>query len=298
MANILQIIADNPDELLNAGAYGAGAVIRVQSSATEAGAFADLIGTGSTPTIPLVTGTGSYPGYDPNGTSTTWYRTRFENSGATRTSDWSAAFQVGVGGYVTSELLKLRANIPDTVDDTLLEQICDEVNDWIDTFVGRSLRPFTYSNALFDGWLYPRGNVTDWGRALMVPRGIRSITNLEVATTTGGTFTSITADAFLRPLDLDAARPATKIVLSDHPTGPYFSFPGGYANIRLNGVGGPATIPNDVRAVAIAIAVRAWNGRQSGHTDIVGNDQLTGNPVVSRWVATEDKQTLMRYQPL
>jgi hypothetical protein len=292
MANILQIPVDNPDELLNAGAYGAGAVIRVQSATTEAGVFADVSGTGSTPTISIVSGTGSYAGYDPSGTSTTWYRTRYENVGATRTSDWSVAFQVESASYVTSELLKLRANIPDTVDDTLLEQICGEVNAWIETFTGRILRPFTYTNQLFDGWGYPYGDVTDYGRGLMVPNGIRSITTLEVANSTGGSFVNVTADTFMR-----GGTPATRIVLSNMPTAGLYSFPGGYANIRLTGAGGPASVPEDVRGVGIAIAVRAWNGRQSGHTDIVGNDQLTGNPVVSRWVASEDKQTLMRYQP-
>jgi hypothetical protein len=304
MANVLDITADNPDELLSAGVYGAGAVIRVQSSATEAGVYADLSGTGSTPTIALVSGTGSYAAYDPAGAATTWYRTRFENVGATRISvdwtdlDWAAQpghapFQVDAGGgYVTSELLKLRANIGDVVDDTLIEQVCAEVNAWIETFTGRILRPFTYTNQLFDGWGYPYGDVTDYGRGLMVPNGIRSITSLEVANATGGSFVDITADAFMR-----SGTPATRIVLSNVPTLGVYTFLGGYANIRLTGAGGPASVPEDVRGVAVAIAVRAWNGRQSGHTDIVGNDQLTGNPVVSRWVASEDKQTLMRYQP-
>jgi hypothetical protein len=51
-----------------------------------------------------------------------------------------------------------------------------------------------------------------------------------------------------------------------------------------------------VRGAAIAIAVRSWHGRQSGHTDIVGNDQLTGSPIVSRFVSAEDRRTLERYQ--
>ena len=95
MAIKVEIEVEDPDALLNAGMYGAGAVIRLQWSATAAGSYADVSGTGSTPTIALVTLTDSYTGYDPVGTSSTWYRTRYENAGATRLSDWSAVFQPG-----------------------------------------------------------------------------------------------------------------------------------------------------------------------------------------------------------
>ena len=75
--------------ILLTGMYGAGAVFRVQSSSSETGTFADLSGTGSTPTIPIVSGTETYTATDPGGTSATWYRARLEDSGATRASDWS-----------------------------------------------------------------------------------------------------------------------------------------------------------------------------------------------------------------
>ena len=76
-------------DLLNTDMYGAGAVIRTQSSATETGTYADI--TGSTVTRAIVSGTETYSAYDPLGTSGSWYRTRIENSGATRVSDWSPA---------------------------------------------------------------------------------------------------------------------------------------------------------------------------------------------------------------
>ena len=86
MPNLVRVLVENPDELLNAGAYGAGAVVRVQTSATQAGTYADVSGTGSTPTLALVTLIRAYTGYDPNGTVSSWYRTRYENAGATRLS--------------------------------------------------------------------------------------------------------------------------------------------------------------------------------------------------------------------
>ena len=71
------------------GMYGAAAVFRVQSSSSETGTFADLTGTDSTPTVPIVSGTETYMATDPGGTSMSWYRARLEDSGATRVSDWS-----------------------------------------------------------------------------------------------------------------------------------------------------------------------------------------------------------------
>lgn len=286
MANSISVTVEDPDELLNAGMYGAGAIIRLQSGAAEAGPFANEA------TAAIVSGTETYTIFDSDGTSTTWYRSRYENAGGTSVSDWSDPFPAVPEDYyyVTPMLLKQRAGIDDSEDDSLLALICDQVNAWIDGFVGRPLRPITYTNQLFDGWEWPRGDVMDSGRVLYVPNGVRSVTTLEVANTTGGTFADIGPDIFLRN-----GTPATHLVLSDLPTGSYRYFPGGYANIRLTGTGGYASIPQDVRGVALTVAVRAWHGRQSGHTDITGVDEL-GNPIVSRWVPIEDKRTLERYQ--
>ncbi len=97
----------SPDQLLNAGAYGTGAVIRLQWSATSTGTFADVSGTGSTPTIAIVTDIRSYTGYDPSGVATRWYRTRFENAGGTIVSDWSTVFQVGETGGLVPDYVTL-----------------------------------------------------------------------------------------------------------------------------------------------------------------------------------------------
>ena len=83
--------------LLNAGLYGAGAVFRLQSATSANGTYADVSGTGSTPTIAIVSGTEEYDGFDPNGTSATFYRARIENAGATRLSDWKTAVPTRYG---------------------------------------------------------------------------------------------------------------------------------------------------------------------------------------------------------
>lgn len=112
----------SPDQLLNAGAYGTGAIIRLQWSATSGGTYVDVTGTGSTPTIAIVTDVRSYTGYDLNGTAgTTWYRIRFENAAGTVVSAWSAVFQVGLTGglhpdYATLDDLRAYLRITEVAD--------------------------------------------------------------------------------------------------------------------------------------------------------------------------------------
>lgn len=199
-----------------------------------------------------------------------------------------------VGTYVTATLLKERTDIPDTDDDTLLGKIVDEVNQYIETMTGRVLAPQSAQTWLFDG----RQDVELGGRMLAVPRGVRTVTSLSIALYTGASFAVVaTADYFLRPAiqNRKPGWPATYIEFTDYPTGSFSCFPTtGIANIKLIGDVNFEAIPDDIRAVAVATAVRAWHGRQNGQADIVGNDE-TGAPIISRYVSVEDKHTLAQY---
>lgn len=96
MPNTLRIGIGNPDALLVTGAYGAGAVVRLQVAHNVAGvpgSYADVSGVGSTPTIPIVAATHWYDGRDVNGVTTDWYRDRYESASGTITSDWTSLGQ-------------------------------------------------------------------------------------------------------------------------------------------------------------------------------------------------------------
>jgi hypothetical protein len=151
MPNVLKVeIGANPDEvivtpddLLNAGMYGAGAVVRVQSGATQTGSFANV---GS---AAIVSGIFAYTIYDQAGTATTWYRTRYENAGGSPSSDWSAAFQVlpvtpATTPYATLAGAKQRLD-PNmgAQSDPLLQSLCDQVNGWIESKTDRILAPIS-----------------------------------------------------------------------------------------------------------------------------------------------------------
>jgi hypothetical protein len=295
VANTLKISVENADELLLAGVYGAGALIRIQSSATEGGVYANLSGTGSTPTIALVAGTSIYTGQDPSGTSSTWYKTRFENAGGTLTSDYSAAFQVapeGSGLLASLHDLRQRLEIPytDTEQDENLIEWLTQATAFIHTYTGRRFTPDGATTYTADGHDAVRG-----GRCLLFPKGIRSLTMLEVADQTGGDFTEVeSGHYFLRPSE--AARtpgwPFTQVWLSD--VGSAFFAPG-YANVRLTGAFGWAAIPADISAIALNLAVAAARERGAGGGDIV-TIGIGGERSFERALSFKDKMNLDFYR--
>lgn len=144
MANVLKIGVPNPDELLAAGAYGAGALIRVERSPTGGSGYAEI------GTTTIVVATTSYAYDDSSGVDGSWYRTRYSNAGNTLQSSYSAEFQASstVPMYAMLSAAKLRLGILDTdvSADTLLGSLCDQVNGWIESKTGRVLRPIPTVN--------------------------------------------------------------------------------------------------------------------------------------------------------
>ena len=83
LAEVIEVA--NADELLATEAYGAGALLRWESSAAEAGTYVE----GGTEA--LVSGTTLYDVWDAAGIETTWYRTRVSDAAGTTFSAYSDA---------------------------------------------------------------------------------------------------------------------------------------------------------------------------------------------------------------
>jgi hypothetical protein len=116
MANLFAItIPDSAAALLVT--YGAGALIRVQSSPTVGGVYGEVV------TIPIVSGQSAYPVYDADGEAGYSYKYRYEASDGDPAGSYSVAFQPSAsqGIYATLTELKRFARIDDTVDDAELE---------------------------------------------------------------------------------------------------------------------------------------------------------------------------------
>ena len=294
MAIGLTITVEEPDRILAAGEYGTGAVVRLQWSATESGTYADVSGTGSTPTIAVVTATRSYDGYDPIGTVSTWYRTRFENAGATRLSDWSASFQPAPeGSGLICALWDVQQELGTTADSELIiekiRQVGAEIN-------GKTGRLFTRTPA--SGTTTYLFDVEQSGRTLCVPKGIASATTLEVASgsqpETGGTYTTVTAAQwFLRPVTAqrEFGWPATEIVISD-VSGSYFQ--SGYNTARVTMALGWDTVPYDIQAIALRAVVASYLSKGSGAGG-VATVGPSGEMRVLRNISPADRATLDWY---
>lgn len=241
----IAITVPNADELLNAGLYGAGAVIRVQVGAAAAGPFADLSGTGATATLPLVSGTRLYTAFDPTGTPASWYQYRFENAGATRLSDYVAAFQApaeDVGGVCSLYDAKQRLGFSTSTEDANILGYIAQATDFLQRETGRLFVRSPLSGTTT--FLY---DVSRPSRELWIPRGIATVTQLEVKFTTTSSFVTVpTADWFLDPSPVEPGWTYTHITLSDLPTGgvPYF-FPG-KAVVRMTGAEGWPAVPASV----------------------------------------------------
>lgn len=196
--------------------------------------------------------------------------------------------------YTSKDTIKTRLGITDIVDDDLIASYATAVNEWVETFTGRQLGPTTGGTATFDGDI----DVADDRRSLYVPQGVRTITSLTVAPTTGSTPVSATASDLLilpRTHNRKPDWPGTEVRIIDYPTGLVTYFTYGYGNIVLVGDFGWASIPAKVSELATAVAVRIWHARKAGQTDIIGSDE-TGAPVVTRYVSGEDKAFLRLYQ--
>jgi hypothetical protein len=199
-----------------------------------------------------------------------------------------------IGSYATAALIKQRlfaAGVTDTVDDTLLGTIADQVNQFIEGPHGcrRVLAPITSATYLVDG---------DGTNRLFFRLGLRAVTALSVGDFTGDDRDAVdSTDYFLRPLAHDRMTgwPAEYIYLSD--LGTRRTFPKGFETVSITATAGFAAIPDDIINVALTTAVRAWHARQSGQADIVGNDE-TGAPIVSRSVAPEHWGIIKGYRPL
>jgi hypothetical protein len=202
------------------------------------------------------------------------------------------------GTYVTSANLKVRLGIgtADTTDDTLLGNICNQVNSYVEFIARRNFdavagtaaggtATFDASEDVYDGQLY-------------VHDGIRAVTSLSVAPGTGdAAVTATVADLIILPRS-QARRPGWPgfwVVFKPVVTGLVSDWGVGYANIVMGYDRNFASYPLEIVEVAEVAAARAWSGRQGGQEDISGTDE-SGAPLIRRYFSAEDKKTLREFR--
>jgi hypothetical protein len=203
-----------------------------------------------------------------------------------------------IGTYAALANVKTRLNITNGTDDARLQRFCDFVNAWIETKTGRILAPIASGGPfVFDGY-----DALERGSVLVVNQGIRAITTLEVATTTGSAFSTVPpTDYFLRPTaqERDPGWPATEVWMTDVPSAgnatPFF-FPG-FANIRITGpangtLGWPAQ-PDEIVGIAEKVVVTGWQSRSVGERNRMGDSQFAA--AITSALDGYDWHTINRY---
>jgi len=271
--NILRITVD--PEVLATGAFGTGALARVESSATGGGVGFSELGT-----VAVVAGAMAATYYHSAGTTTTWYRTRYSNSTDTLRSEYGAEFQSeGVVAYATvSDFTSTFEVAPASARLERIAETLEEASSLLDGAIGFDFyrHPVTSTEArIFDG---PRG-----GYRLCVHAGIVSVTTLEVrGTAADTTWTTVApADYFLEPRTLLQGDSYTHLTLTRVGAQPAFWY--GTATVRVTGVFGHATVPTRVKRATVALARQIYRADATVPGGMAGPDEWGGGAQPRGW---------------
>lgn len=294
--NILRIVVSDPDELLNTSAYGAGAKLRVEFSTNNGVSYTEFT------TTALVSGQTIYTIYHQAGTTTTLYQSRYSDTGGTLFSEYSSPFSATTAPveYATLPLVKLRLGLAatDTGDDSILEQVANEANDFLEGRIGYSVGPVASEIRTFDGdrihYRHGIGYYLDCR-----PFGVRAVSAVRTATGTGGTMTSQTAsDVLIRPASFERTPgwPGFELWIKDTATWGWTTY--GYDVNEVTATWGWDVVPKELQAIATRLAIAAYRNRSygAGAQNFVGEDiaGVAANELTSADWWTIDKFSNLR----
>lgn len=161
--------------------------------------------------------------------------------------------------------------VTDTSEDPLLTELIEQATDYIQ---GETRCHFVET----DGQTYVVDTAA--GSVIRVPRGVRAITALGIASSdqpdTGGTYTAVTlADVLLRPMPIERRQgwPAFSILLKGSSVGRLGPFLNGAQLTGNFGFGNSVTtVPPLVQAIALDAVAAAYASRAAGDSGVAGPD--------------------------
>lgn len=244
-------------------------------------------------TATLTTGVERYEVWDSSGTSDSWYRFRIEDDANNALSAYSTPFQVlSPQPIATLASVKQRLGTgASTTDDDVLDDVIAGVNAEIVRRIGYYPGPSADTSMTLHGKDAVRN-----GYRLWVPGGVRSVTTLTIAASTGASGTAATAtDYVLGPAERRSGEPYGYIEFVDVTTGAWSYFPAAYSNVVIAGLFGWAAVPDDLEHIATAWAVRRWKARASGDADAIGSDEF-GGAIISDRMPAEWRRIINAYR--
>lgn len=203
---------------------------------------------------------------------------------------------MAAGEYTTLALVKADLGLTDVnaTRDAIIQTKVDAANARINEYIGMWIGPSADTSRTYDT---PRGSRTNVGfRRLLIPGGIRTVTLVESASATGGTFSTVSgSNYFLRPLasTLPSGSAYSELWISDTTasSGGY----SGFNTYRVTGTFGPSAVPASLVEIATTLAKRMYISRQSGEGDVVGTTDV-GTAIFSRFLSIDDRGTLDRWR--
>lgn len=165
-------------------------------------------------------------------------------------------------GWTDLARIKRLYGFAGTSDDARLLDYIDAVNAELTQRVGIFPGPATDTVRLYDGDRAVRG-----GTRLWIPGGIRTLTQVRIADSSGGTLTVATlGDFLLRPksFEMRAGSPHRYIEIKPDPAGSHPRFPPYKDNVETTGTYGAATVAANDAGLADMIVMRMWEDRGAG----------------------------------
>lgn len=274
--------------------FGAGAKVYLEKDTTSAFAAPSVV----TSTV-IVSGTELYEFVDTAGTSSSWYRVRVGDSLGTLYSEYSNGLQASaLLSYATVDDLRETMNFgaTDHTKDNLLADLLAAASNYITEVTGRSF----YRSPQVSGTETRTFNLVNAGRrflthALGKPLDIASLSTLEIADSTGGTYTTVAAGStgyYLSPTNPGTGWPYEDVLLSD--IGDFTSFPTAYGAVRITGVFGWSSVPPLIRQATIDLA-REWYRQGPGGGGPIGTSIL-GAPIFQRGNPPSVEQAIAVYR--
>ena len=269
--------------------YNANARFRLDRDTTAAFASSTEV-----VTTVLTSGTERYEVFDTSGTSTSWYRWRIEDAADVALSAWSVGWQVLESRPIaTLADVKQRLGTTSATDDDMLVSIIGGVNDAFTAYIGYYPGPSTDTARTL------HGKDAVWnGHRMWIVGGVRSITTLAIAGSTGGATSNATSTDYILGPHASYLRPGEPyhyIEFVDVTTGSWGYFPHGYSNVVITGYFGWSSVPAELVQRATLESVRHWKARATGDADVVGSDEF-GNQIISYRFPAELRRVLDRYR--